>query len=112
MDCAHHESRPEHESSLSIRLGVVVSDIHGQSARAMVKAHIKGQSPQEFLQFASRRLEASREELFDVLQGELTPSHCFVLDEVMRHVEEIEARIALFDVRLLDGLANERNVPS
>ena len=62
------------------------------------------------LQFASRRLKASREELFDALQGELTPSHRFVLDELMRHIEEIDARIARFDAWLLDGLADERNV--
>jgi len=93
-----------------IRLGVVVSDVHGQSARAMVKALIEGQPPHEVLQFASRRLKASREELFDALQGELTPSHRFVLDELMRHIEEMDARIARFDARLLDGLADERNV--
>jgi transposase len=92
-----------------IRLGVVVSDLHGQSARAMVKAIILGQAPNEVLQFASRRLKASREEIFDALQGELTDSHRFVLDELMRHIEEIEARIARFDVRLLDGLKDERN---
>jgi transposase len=92
-----------------IRLGVVVSDLHGQSARAMVKAIILGQAPNEVLQFASRRLKASREEIFDALQGDLTDSHRFVLDELMRHIEEIEARIARFDVRLLDGLKDERN---
>jgi transposase len=93
-----------------IRLGVVVSDVHGQSARAMVKALIAGRTPHEVLEFASRRLKASREELFDALQGELTASHCFVLDELMRHIEEIEARIARFDARLLDGLAGEANM--
>lgn len=92
-----------------IRLGVVVSDLHGQSARAMVKAIIAGRPPQEVLELASRRLKASREELFDALQGELTASHCFVLDELMRHIEEIEARIARFDARLLEGLASEHN---
>jgi len=92
-----------------VRLGVVVSDLHGHSARAMVKAIILGQSPNEVLQFASQRLKASREEIFDALQGELTDSHRFVLDELMRHIEEIEARIARFDARLLDGLKGERN---
>jgi transposase len=92
-----------------IRLGVVVSDLHGQSARAMVKAIIEGKAPHEVLEMASKRLKASREELFDALQGELTASHCFVLDELMRHIEEIEARIARFDTRLLEGLAGERN---
>jgi transposase len=93
-----------------IRLGVVVSDIHGQSARAMIKAIIAGQPPHEVLQFASTRLKASREELFDALQGELTASHRFVLGELMDHIEELEARIARFDARLLDELQSERNM--
>jgi transposase len=92
-----------------IRLGVVVSDLHGQSARAMVKAIVAGQPPHQVLKLASRRLKASREELFDALQGELTDSHRFVLDELMQHIEEIEARIARFDARLLEGLASENN---
>jgi transposase len=93
-----------------IRLGVVVSDVHGQSARAMVKALIAGRPAHEVLDLASKRLKASREELFDALEGELTASHCFVLDELMRHIEEIEARIARFDAQLLDGLHPERNI--
>ena len=92
-----------------VRLGVVVSDLHGQSARAMVKAIIAGQSPCDVLRLASRRLKASREELFDALQGDLTASHRFVLDELMQHIEEIEARITRFDVRLLSELEAEKN---
>ena len=92
-----------------IRLGVVVSDLHGQSARAMVKEIIAAQAPHEVLKLASRRLKASREELFDALQGDLTASHRFVLDELMRHIEEIEARILRFDTRLLGELQSERN---
>lgn len=92
-----------------IRLGVVVSDLHGKSARAMVKAIISGQTPREVLKLASTRLKASREEILDALQGDLTASHRFVLDELMHHIEEIEARIARFDARLLSELASERN---
>ena len=92
-----------------IRLGVVVSDLHGQSARAMVKAIVAGKPSHEVLDCASKRLKASREERFDAVQGELTESHRFVLDELMRHVEKIKARVARFDARLLEGLANEHN---
>jgi transposase len=92
-----------------IRLGVVVSDIHGQSARAMVKALIQGAAAHEVLPLASRRLKASREELLDALQGDLTDAHRFVLDELMRHIEELEARIARFDARLLEGLKEEHH---
>jgi hypothetical protein len=55
-----------------VRLGVVVSDLHGQSARTTVKTIIAGKSPQEVIKLASRRLKASREEIFDALQGDLT----------------------------------------
>ena len=92
-----------------VRLGVVVSDLHGQSARAMVKAMIAGHSPQEVLKLASSRLKATRAELFDALQGDLTASHRFVLDELMQHIEQIEARITRFDVRLLGELESEHN---
>lgn len=91
-----------------VRLGVVVSDVHGQSARAMIKALIAGRPIHEVLDLASNRLKASREELFDSLQGELSASHRFVLTELMSHIEEIEARIARFDARLLDGLGGEQ----
>ncbi len=92
-----------------IRLGVVVGDLHGQSARAMVKAIMAGQTPHEVLKLARARLKASREEILDALQGGLTTSHCFVLDEPMRHIEEREARIARFDARLPSELKSERN---
>jgi transposase len=92
-----------------IRLGVVVSDIHGKSGRAMIKAMIEQRPIHDVLDLANKRLRASREELFDALQGELTDSHRFVLDETMRHIEELEARMARFDARLLAGLESERN---
>ena len=93
-----------------IRLGVVVSDVHGQSARAMVKSLIAGKQPHEVLQFASKRLKASREEIFDALQGDLSDSHTFVLAELMQHIEELESRIVRFDQYLLASLDDEYNV--
>lgn len=93
-----------------VRLGVVVSDLHGQSARAMVKALIRGQAPHEVLRHASRRLKATRAEILDAVQGELTDSHRFVLDELMQHIEDLEARVARFEARLLAGLADQRPV--
>ncbi|AEK58722.1 ISAfe3, transposase [Acidithiobacillus caldus SM-1] len=91
-----------------IRLGVVVSDIHGQSARAMIHALIQGDSPESVLRLASRRLKASQEELLDALQGELTASHRFVLEEMLRHIEHLEAQIARFDAHLLEGLEPQK----
>lgn len=92
-----------------VRLAVVVSDVHGKSARAMVKAIIDGQSPHQVIQLASRRLKASREDILDALQGDVTDTHRFILGELMQHIEEIEARIARFDARLLAGLESEHS---
>jgi len=88
-----------------IRLGVVVSDLHGQSARAMVKALIAGESVPAVLSLASKRLRASREDIFEALQAEeITPAHRFVLVEIMAHIEELESRMARFDAELLRSL--------
>ena len=85
-----------------VRLGVVVSDLHGQSARAMVKAIIAQKSVPEILNLASKRLKASRQEIFEALQAEeLTGAHRFVLTETMAHIEELEQRMERFDHELL-----------
>src|SRR3970282_528229 len=85
--------------------GVVVSDVHGQSDRAMIKALLAGKTVPEVLNLASNRLRASREDIFEALQAEeITPAHRFVLTEIMAHIEELESRIARFDAELLRSL--------
>lgn len=95
-------------SDAGIRLGVLVSDIHGQAARSMVKAIIAGKSMAEVLDLAGR-LRASRTELFEALQPEeLSGAHLFVLAEIMVHIEELENRMARFEQMLLQGLSDWR----
>ena len=92
-------------SDAGIRLGVVVSDVHGQAARAMVKAIIAGKPMPEVLDLAGR-LHASRKELFEALQPEeLSDAHLFVYTEIMAHIEELEARMGRFEQALLQGLS-------
>jgi transposase len=87
-----------------IRLGVLVSDIHGQAGRAMTKALIAGKSMAQVLDLAGR-LRAKREDLFEALQPEeLTVTHLFVLKELMDHIEDLEARIGRFERELLAGV--------
>lgn len=88
-----------------VRLGVLVSDIHGQAGRAMTKALIAGKPLSEVLDLAGR-LRAKREDLFEALQPEeLTATHLFVLRELMDHIENLEARIQRFECQLLAGVA-------
>lgn len=49
-------------SDTGIRLSVVISDLHGKSARAMIKGLLAGESPQHVLHYADRRLKATEEE--------------------------------------------------
>jgi transposase len=87
-----------------IRLNVLVSDIHGQAGRAMVKAIIAGKSVPDILDCAGR-LRATRAELFEAIQPEdLSVQHMFVLTEVMAHIEYLEGMMARFERALLDGL--------
>jgi hypothetical protein len=91
-----------------IRLNVLVSDIHGQAGRAMIKALIAGKPTHEVLDLAGR-LRASRADLFEALQPEeLSSAHLFVLAEIMAHIEELEARMARFEQALLAGLSEWR----
>jgi transposase len=86
-----------------IRLGVLVSDIHGQAGRAMTKALIAGKPMAQVLDLAGR-LRAKREDLFEALQPEeLTVTHLFVLKELMDHIEDLEARIVSVSIQF-DGL--------
>jgi transposase len=87
-----------------VRLSVLVKDIHGPSARAMIKALIKGQPLHEVLDLKGR-LRRTRDELFEALNTEqFSATHAFVAGEIEQHIEELEGRIARMDAYLLDRL--------
>jgi transposase len=93
-----------------IRLSVVVSDLHGKAAWAMIKALVAGDTPSQVLCHASQRLTATEQELLDALDGDLSESHRFVLAQVMDHVDDLERRIACFRAKLLAGLAPQQGL--
>jgi transposase len=87
-----------------IRLSVVVKDIHGQGARAMIKALLEGKPMHQVLD-AKGRLRASREELFEAVSTEqLSAAHCFVAKQITQHIEQIEQRIGEMDKYLFERL--------
>nr|VFJ94589.1 MAG: Transposase IS116/IS110/IS902 family protein [Candidatus Kentron sp. LFY] len=85
-------------------MAVVVSDIYGKSAREMIEGLSRGETPEQVLQYASGRLEATIDALLDVLAGESTDDHIFVLSEMLDHIEDLERRIAIFARQLLSRL--------
>lgn len=87
-----------------IRLSVLVSDIHGRAARAMIQALIDDRPLHEVLD-RKGRLRAGRDELFEALStDQFSATHRFVADEILQHIEQLEQRIARLDQYLLNAL--------
>ncbi len=89
-----------------LRLSVVVSDLYGKSAKAMIQGILDGETPEQLLAHANPRLKASPDELRDALEGDLSESHRFVIRELMAHIDELEARILRFRQMLLAHLSS------
>jgi transposase len=87
-----------------IKLGAVVSDIKGVSAREMVAGLIEGKPIEALLNMARGQLKHKRKELADSLDGELSERHLFVLHEIYRHVAYLEAELASIDAYLIQAM--------
>ena len=58
-----------------IKLGGVVSDINGVSARAMVSGLIEGKPVEQLLALAHGNMKCKRDDLLASLQGDLSARH-------------------------------------
>ena len=87
-----------------IKLGGVVSDINGVSARAMVSALIEGKSVEHMLGLARGKLKQRREDLGASLEGDLSARHLFVLGHIHAHIETLQREIIDIDRYLLAAM--------
>ena len=87
-----------------IKLGAVVSDIHGVSARAMVRGLIKGQSEAMLLSHARGALKRKTEELAASLDGDLSERHLFVLRHLSDSIDEMQRQLADIDAYLMRAM--------
>jgi transposase len=87
-----------------IKLGGVVSDIDGVSARAMVSALIEGQSIEQMLGLARGKLKSKREELGASLDGDLSARHLFVLRHIEAHIQTLQRELAEIDSYMLNAM--------
>lgn len=85
----------------NIKLTGVISDILGQSGRALLQAMIAGETdPEHLVELTSGRLKAPRTVLVEALRGRVRPHHRFLLklhleqiDALQGAVREVEARL-------------------
>ncbi len=87
-----------------IKLGGVVSDINGVSARAMVAGLIDGKPIGELLDMARGALKLKREDLQAALDGDLTKRHMFVLTHLHAHINILEKDLAELDAYILGAM--------
>lgn len=91
--------------SANIKLGNVVSDIQGASARAMLQALIDGERDAVTLsELAKGRLRNKKEELVHALRGRFSNHHAFLLSQILAHMDELDAHISECDTKIEEYL--------
>ena len=78
----------------NIKLGHVVSDVMGVSARAMLAALIEGQEdPEALAQLARRRMRSKLDALRQALRGHLRETHRVLLSLHLKHIDALEGML-------------------
>jgi len=85
-----------------LKLSSVISDIHGVSGRAMLKAIIAGErNPAVLAELARGRMRGKTARLAEALDCSFfTPEHAFILSMMLRNIDHLTAQITLLDVRI------------
>jgi transposase len=90
----------------NLKLTSVATDVQGVSARRMLEAIIQGETQVEQLaDLAKGRMRKKIPDLLEALQGQVRPHHRYLLDEVLNHLDELNARIDSLDQRIADLVA-------
>jgi len=87
-----------------IKLGGVVSDINGVSAREMVAGLIEGVGIDQLQDMARGALKLKRDDLEAALDGDLTARHLFVLKHLHAHIGTLERELAELDAYILGAM--------
>ena len=88
-----------------IKLGAVVSDIDGVSAREMIAAIIKeSHTSEQIAQMARGRLKSKEGDLVRSLQGRLSDRHRFLLRKIQNHMNWLENQIHEIDSQVEEAM--------
>lgn len=87
-----------------IKLGGVVSDINGVSAKRMIEGLMAGRSPAELATLGLGSLKGKREVLAASLDGDLSLRHRLLIESLRNHVTYLEAELAKLDAYLLAAM--------
>lgn len=80
-----------------IRLGNVVTDIHGVSAEAIITGLLQGESIEKLLEKVKGRLQKKIPELREALSGTLSARHRLILSCIQTQVQFLETEVKKLD---------------
>jgi transposase len=82
----------------NLKLGSVVTDIMGQSGRAILDAIVAGETdPAKLVLLVGKRVKASRQAIADALLGKVTANHRFLLKLHLGQADGLQAAIDEID---------------
>jgi transposase len=87
-----------------IKLGGVVSDINGVSARAMVEGLINGVGIDKLIDLSRGRLKCTRDDLAASLEGNLSERHLFILKQIHGHIDALQKQLDELDRYILNAM--------
>ena len=91
--------------SCGIRLGCVVSDIDGVSARNMIDALIDGtKTPNEIAEMTLGRLRSKKKDVMLALDGQLSDRYRFLLTRIRKHIMWIKESMQEIDVQVVAAM--------
>lgn len=87
----------------NIRLGSVVSDLTGLSARAMLERLLAGSTdPQQMAELAQGRMREKIPELQRALVGQFGPHQTFLVSRQLRHIDDLDGLLAELDTQIAE----------
>jgi transposase len=87
--------------SANLKLASVATDVMGKSGRAILNALVEGKlSPEQMAELVHKRMEAKKPMMREALVGRVTPHHRFMLRQLLRQADDLNALIDSFDARI------------
>ena len=82
----------------NLKLGSVLTDIMGQSGRAILNAIVQGETdPAKLVLHVHKRVKASPEQITEALRGKVTPNHRFLLKLHLGQADALQAALDEID---------------
>lgn len=90
----------------NLKLASVVTDVTGVSARAILRAYLRGQTdPQELAKLAVGRLKRKQDQLVQAMVGTVKDHHRFLLLHQLTLIETFDQQIAELDQEIATRIA-------